>query len=482
MSSPPTIAGPDATERTAKDPGVAPAASAADCAERNNATAALQTLWRELDRAAVHCCTLPARAAGRDGRARIFDLLVARTDAAAAEAAALLSGLCRLRPPGGAGAPGHAEFLVLDAADDGLVRLVLWYTLPLRRDEPFYGQLPWESALLGQRRHCAVCGTWHLDHAHTALLAVAWDRASLPRAAANGDYAPAARELLGAAVTAADATAAVQRRLRPHRCLGVARRVALHLTGWRSMRAGPDRRVPANGGLCIAFVGCDGAGKSTVTARFAAWLSPWLCIERSYLGSGDGSCSWLRWPLLRLHRLATRRRQPGQAAAPAGMPASNPIARGPRRVLRDLLRPLWALLLALEKRQKLRRVWRARAAGVVVICDRYPQNEIAGYNDGPLLTAWESSANPLRRALARWERRPYEWAHLHPPDLVVKLLVGSPVAAARKPDMSTTEIERRIAAVATLAFGRRTPVLSVDAEAPLDTVVRTVRRGVFARL
>jgi len=236
------------------------------------------------------------------------------------------------------------------------------------------------------------------------------------------------------------------------------------------------RPVPATGGLCVAFVGSDGAGKSTVVRAVTDWLGRNVRVARVYLGSGRGSSSLLRWPLLLAHRL-TAARTP-KPDPPRDAPVEAPAQRG----LRERFRPLWALVLALEKRSKLRAVFRARQRGAIVLCDRWPQNEILGFNDGPLLGSWEQSPSRWRRALARWERVPYRWAEMHPPDLVVKLVASEDVALSRKPDMTRAEVARRITAVRALGFGRCSRTLVVDADAPLATVLQTVESAVWEEL
>ena len=57
----------------------------------------------------------------------------------------------------------------------------------------------------------------------------------------------------------------------------------------------------------------------------------------------------------------------------------------------SLARAIWAVVLAWEKRAKLRRAVRARNRGMIVICDRFPQTQVMGYNDGPLLAPWRES-------------------------------------------------------------------------------------------
>jgi hypothetical protein len=239
--------------------------------------------------------------------------------------------------------------------------------------------------------------------------------------------------------------------------------------------------VPLSSGLAVAFVGCDGSGKSTVTDVVSRWLGAQLRVERIYLGSGQGSSSLLRWPLLLAHRLAAKLRR-APRAEPTRADGSRPDGIGttapPRRGLRRWLRPVWAMALAREKRQKLDKMVRLRAAGAVVVCDRYPQNEIMGFNDGPLLAQWQAHPRRLLRHLAERERAPYAWAQQHPPDLIVKLRVSREVALLRKPDMTAGEVMRRIAAIDALQFGAA-KTLVVDADAPLEHVLQRVKAGIW---
>jgi hypothetical protein len=135
---------------------------------------------------------------------------------------------------------------------------------------------------------------------------------------------------------------------------------------------------------------------------------------------------------------------------------------------------VWAAAVAREKRTKLLAARRAASRGLVVVTDRYPQNEIRGFNDGPLLTrlAWAPSR------LRRWEARVYALAQRLPPDLVIKLIVRPETAARREPEMAPTVIEKRIEAIPRLAFsGAR--IVSINAEQPLADVVRAVKQEIW---
>ncbi|MDH5236692.1 MAG: AAA family ATPase [Acidimicrobiia bacterium] len=229
-------------------------------------------------------------------------------------------------------------------------------------------------------------------------------------------------------------------------------------------------------GLVVAIIGPDGSGKSSLSAELADSLGG----ERLYFGSGDGSSSWLRWPLKTTRRLVEWIKPPTTTAAePATTSAGSPPARPP---IQRAARALWALTLAREKAAKLNRAQRLRARGRVVVCDRYPQNQVAGINDGPLLAHWQSARSSIPRALARWERRPYDRATDEPPDLVLRLVVSQDVAEQRRPDHDPADLRRRRSIVASLHFDHPTcPVVDIDADRPYEDVLAAALHAVEHR-
>ncbi len=243
------------------------------------------------------------------------------------------------------------------------------------------------------------------------------------------------------------------------------------------------RTIPQ--GLVVAFMGCDGSGKSTVTREVNRWLSWKLDVLSVYFGSGDGPVSLLRRPL-RFSRSLRRWRTRGSGSAPSGS------ARGQLLRQRDAgesigflrqLRSVWsALALAYEKRQRLARAQQARDYGMIVICDRYPQSQFMGFNDGPRLSHWLQHRSPILRALADWEHAPYRAATLHAPDLVVKLHVTPEVAARRKPDMPREALPRRAQAVKSLGFPPMTQVVDIDSDQSLRQVLQHVKQAIWERI
>jgi len=145
-------------------------------------------------------------------------------------------------------------------------------------------------------------------------------------------------------------------------------------------------------------------------------------------------------------------------------------------------RVIWAVALAYERRGKLHTLTRARNRGLVVVCDRYPQNQFPDFNDGPMLRSWRDHPWRLLRGLAEWEGAPYRWAEHVVPDLVLKLHVRADVAQRRKPDMALQDLERRAEAVRSLRFPGVTETVDIDADEPLEQVARRIRRCIWRKL
>jgi thymidylate kinase len=163
-------------------------------------------------------------------------------------------------------------------------------------------------------------------------------------------------------------------------------------------------------------------------------------------------------------------------AKPKGSSHGNVSNAAPGPLYSALLM-VWATVVAWEKRSKLLAAHRGARRGLVVITDRYPQNQICSFNDGPLLTRLAWAPAWLRRR----EAHVYALAERLPPDLVIKLIVTPETATRREPAMHVEVVRERIAVVPQLRFsGAR--VISVDAEQPLADVIAAVKREIWRSL
>lgn len=229
-----------------------------------------------------------------------------------------------------------------------------------------------------------------------------------------------------------------------------------------------NRRAPC-GGCMVAMIGVDGSGKSTLVATMRAWLGSKVDVVPIYFGTGDGRPSLLLWPFKLIMPLIMRVLKTKPKGASHGK-----ISGHAPGLLYSLLLMVWAVAVAEDKRKKLAAARRGINRGLIVLADRYPQNQILGFNDGPLLTRLTGVPHWLRR----FEGAAYALARRLPPDLVIKLLVTPETAARREPEMDPAIIRERIAALQRLELpGAR--VVCVDAEQPLAEVIRAVKHEIW---
>lgn len=221
-----------------------------------------------------------------------------------------------------------------------------------------------------------------------------------------------------------------------------------------------NRRVSPNGGNVIAFIGCDGAGKSTTLAYVRKELNKKLDVATIYFGSGDGSSSLLRKPM---KMVAKKVGGKGLGHSVEKEYTEKKKATFKSR-LYSIAKVVWAVTLAKEKKGKIKDQTKARNNGLIVLTDRYPQTMFAGCSDGPLLSKYEGSR--LMGRIAAWEHSVYASAAMNPPDLTIKLIVPTEVAIERKPEMTAKEIETKKSIVMGLNLSENT--LVVDTSRPFE--------------
>lgn len=214
------------------------------------------------------------------------------------------------------------------------------------------------------------------------------------------------------------------------------------------------------------MVGCDGTGKSTLTADLLARLRAECPVERRYLGlvSGEMGDKLKCLPMIgvRLERYLARKAQRAQDV---------------KKKVPGTGTALIMHLLSLWRAAQLRRVMRLSQAGVTVIADRYPQAEIPGFRyDGPGFTATPGQGWLMRQLVAR-EQRLYHWMAAHRPALVIRLNIDAETAHARKPDHELSELRDKSAVMPRLTFnGAR--VVDLDTRRPYPQVLEAAIQAI----
>jgi hypothetical protein len=234
----------------------------------------------------------------------------------------------------------------------------------------------------------------------------------------------------------------------------------------------PWSRFAPGGGIVVALLGVDGSGKTTLIRGLREWLGAEVDVLPLYLGTGGGRPSLLLLPLKLLVPLGSVLFRSKPKGASHGT-----VTDAPPGAAYSALLTVWATVLAVEKRMKLIAGRRAASRGMVVITDRYPQDQIAGFNDGPLLTR----LGRVPRWLRRFEASAYALARALPPDLVIKLVASPELIASREPTMDPTTASRRTAELQLLSFPGSLTV-DIAASQPAADVLRLAKRQIWQLL
>jgi len=214
----------------------------------------------------------------------------------------------------------------------------------------------------------------------------------------------------------------------------------------------------------IAIVGCDGAGKSQLSSDLIAHIGRSRPAEAGYLGEGSSVQGKKigQWPFVgpwlksRLEKIADRLRD-SESTIPSGLVARYALYRSKKRFRR---------FEALQQK---------RRDGVVIVTDRYPQAEIAGYHDGPILAGVAKSPDVAR--IKAEERALYQRMAAYVPTLVIRLHVDIDTAMARKPDHNRTLVSQKIAALPKTSFNGA-PIFDLDTTAKYEDELSLAKAAV----
>ena len=275
-------------------------------------------------------------------------------------------------------------------------------------------------------------------------------------------------------------------RAETRKSLGVHRRMGRPTAAARYARALVQKRMSGirrlhrrmglrQGGTTIAFVGSDGAGKSTVLAGVHDWLAWRLTVGTFYMGTARPSLptSVLVW---------TARKTAGLDRRVHGwLGAANPLARV-SAWFSDHALAVGRVSEGYDRLHRYRRARRLADRGGVALFDRYPMPgiPIAGRSmDGPRIRAETCARGLLLSRLASCEQRLLE--AVRPPELVVVLHVRPELALARSPDHDLSMIRSKVAAIDAMDQTGLT-VEDIDANRPLHEVLESAKASVWGGL
>lgn len=228
-----------------------------------------------------------------------------------------------------------------------------------------------------------------------------------------------------------------------------------------------NHRTLDGDGLIVTIMGADGSGKSTQVKKVKEILFKKMDVRYVYMGSGNGPASWHRSILKFGNSLIKRNKKNNES-----------VYREEKKIekltIKNILRVIYFISLAIEKRSKLKQLNRFRKKGMICITDRYPQTQVYGYNDGLHMSYWLDSSNRFLRLLANFEYKCYELANEIKPNLVIKLIGDVDVLHNRRAEMTIEEIEKKQNGVKNIEFDNSVEMIELDASSNVDDITRSI--------
>ncbi|WP_299701296.1 hypothetical protein [uncultured Pontibacter sp.] len=209
------------------------------------------------------------------------------------------------------------------------------------------------------------------------------------------------------------------------------------------------------GGKVIALIGSDGSGKSTISNDLLKWLTYKVDTHYFYMGKNPHIKSNNKLLLSKTDIFFLNNRV--------------------SKILKKLVGNLYYLILIQKKLSSIRLARRMSTTGSVILCDRFPQKDVFGINDGPNLQLarpnWSS----------RMEMRMFDQVAELAPDIVIKLNVKPEVAMERKPEHDKSKILQKCDALSNINF-KNTKVINVDSNRPYEQVLAEVKNEIWRLL
>lgn len=223
------------------------------------------------------------------------------------------------------------------------------------------------------------------------------------------------------------------------------------------------RRLPQEG-VIVAVMGADGSGKSTLTKSLTKELKKKMDTVFIYMGSGNGSMSWHRYIIKTVINIVAPKKT-------VDLSVTQRTSKSDKSFIYNAGKVIYAISLSLEKKQKLKLALKAKKKGVMVVCDRYPQNKVAGYNDGPLLEEYSSTKNYFLKRCVQFERDCYALSETISPDIVLKLIGDvSVLHKRREEEMNIQTIHKKQSSILELEYKNE---MIIDATLPVKDVHKT---------
>ncbi|MEE9363140.1 MAG: hypothetical protein V3U92_11135 [Cellulophaga sp.] len=229
------------------------------------------------------------------------------------------------------------------------------------------------------------------------------------------------------------------------------------------------------GGTCIAFLGADGAGKSTMLREINDWLGKHVDIEILYAGTGDGTKSFGLNFFDKTTNILKQKKRVNSDQQKNIKEKDDPDLS----IFKYLYTNIRAILIARHRDNIIRKGSRLANNGAIILYDRYPQPFQKGYGDGPKIL---TSNNFVWKQASKWEQRIYTNLYDQYPEHAFIMEVSPKTSLARKGEDSEDVINAKNKVLSEIKQQKSEQTITIDANKEYKDVLALLKDKVWAWL
>lgn len=243
------------------------------------------------------------------------------------------------------------------------------------------------------------------------------------------------------------------------------------------------KKISLQGGLIIAFVGVDGAGKSTVSNEISKWIGKKIECKRIYMGAGEESGMNLITAIktfLKSRPKNSKKKKPLKNADLTTKPLAPKINlfQHPCSFLSILLKMHMINRVQKKNYNRIKQIYRYKHNGGISVLDRWPQIEKENINDGPKVVGYSDRLVDswfTRRSL-RLEKKYLGIVKTIKPDIIFKLNISLDACMNRKEEHTSREyFENKIKELKELNF-QNAKIIEINAEQPYEEEILLIKK------
>lgn len=243
------------------------------------------------------------------------------------------------------------------------------------------------------------------------------------------------------------------------------------------------KKISLQGGLIIAFVGVDGAGKSTVSDEISIWIRKKIESKRFYMGTGEGSLPFSAKLIGRVSsvigslRKKTKDNTTQKIVVKTGQKNLS-LLKNPKSYIRQYLKMQKVISVQRNNYVKIQKMQRYRLNGGISVLDRWPQMESIGQNDGPKIVEFKNifGYKKFLKSKIDKENKYLGIVKTIKPDYIFRLNISLNTCMRRKPEHTDSSYyKKKIEDLMSIKF-EGSKIIEIDAELPYEEEILLIKR------